>query len=663
MTLTPAPASDISAFRMMADSLPQIVFIQGADGAMEFWNQRWYDYTGLSVEQSMGPERYNMNHPDDHQQLLEKWPQCRAAGMPFDLELRVRRASDGEYRWHLARAVPLRDKSGAIVRWYGTLTDIDDQKRVQDGLRLLADAGVRLATARDISSMLGILAQEVIERFADWCSIYEAVPGSLPRAVSIVHKDPAKIKLAQTLIEEFPIEPTDLTMLVIASGEPVLLEKIDDALVRERTKNQRHYELIKQLGLRSAMVVPIKSGETVLGVLSLISAESTHRFNGNDFVLAQALAQRAGLAWSNVLLLRNSVEAEQRFRIAAETIPDMLWVAGPDGALRYANARWTEFFGSETELQTWRMRDHVHPEDIERAYSRWQHSLQSGDPYEVEYRARNQHGEYKWFLARALPLRDSTGALIEWFGTTTSIDEQVAALERQRMVADTLQDLFIPKSIPEIDGVSYDGAYLAAQEEARVGGDWYGATTLDPDCSVFSIGDVCGHGVGAAVTMGRVRQAILANSVQTRDPAIVLERVNRLMQIQGAPIVTAIVGFINMAEGTIIIAGAGHPPAVVVQNDKVEFFGKGGLPLAVSDHPNYVAQTIKITDSTFIGLYTDGLIEARRDVMQDEALTIATMREAARTRLSATEIRERVLQDTPSNDDVAVLTIRITPRA
>lgn len=656
-------ASELSAFRMMADSLPQIVFIQSADGTMEFWNQRWYDYTGLTVEQSMGPERYSMNHPDDHQQLLEKWPRCREAGVPFDLELRIRRASDGEYRWHLARAVPQRDRSGAVVRWYGTLTDIDDQKRVQEGLRLLADAGARFANTHDVASTLDVLALEVIERFADWCSIAQAVPGSLPKAVTTQHKDPEKLRLAQLLTEEFPIDESDITTLVIASGEPVLFEEIDDGLLRARTKNQRHYELIKQLGLRSAMVVPIKSGEEVFGALSLISAESTHRFTENDFVLAQALAQRAGLAWRNALLLRNSREAEQRFRIAAETIPDMLWVAAPNGALRYANARWNEYFGAQGDLGTWHMRDHVHPEDFERAYARWQASLRSGEPYEVEYRARSQHGEYKWFLARALPLRDNNGALIEWFGTTTAIDEQVRALERQREVADTLQDFFIPKQIPEIEGVSYDGAYQAAQVDARVGGDWYGATTLDPDCSVFSIGDVCGHGIEAAVAMGRVRQAILANAIQTRDPSVVLERVNRLLLIQKSPIVAAIVGFIDIAKRTLRIAGAGHPLAVMVRDGQVQLLGHGGVPLAVTDRPNYTTQTIAITEPMFVGLYTDGLIEARRDVLHDEALVIETMQEAAASTLRAAEIRERVLHGTPSNDDVAILTVRITPRA
>ncbi len=120
-------------FRAMIDTIPALAWSCRADGAAEFLNQRWLDFTGLSLEQSVGSGWNASIHPEDLGRLMETWGRLLALGEPGEIEARVRRF-DGEYRWFLLRAVPLRDEQGKVIRWYGTNTDIEKLKQAQSKL-------------------------------------------------------------------------------------------------------------------------------------------------------------------------------------------------------------------------------------------------------------------------------------------------------------------------------------------------------------------------------------------------------------------------------------------------------------------------------------------------------------------------------------------------
>jgi len=119
--------------RLVIDTIPTLVWRARPDGVPDFLNQPALDYTGLSFDQAETgwPRAF---HPDDKKGMLVKWSTIRASGMPGELEARLRRF-DGEYRWFLFRAVPLRNEQGNIVKWYGSSTDIEDRKRAEEELR------------------------------------------------------------------------------------------------------------------------------------------------------------------------------------------------------------------------------------------------------------------------------------------------------------------------------------------------------------------------------------------------------------------------------------------------------------------------------------------------------------------------------------------------
>lgn len=132
-------------------------------------------------------------------------------------------------------------------------------------------------------------------------------------------------------------------------------------------------------------------------------------------------------------------ESEAKFRAIADTLPQMVWSTTPDGSHDYYNARWYEFTGvpvGSTDGEGWN--GMFHPDDQPRAWERWRHSLQTGEPYDIEYRLRHHSGEYRWTLGRALPIRDEEGRIIRWFGTCTDIHEARIAAEEREVIAQEL---------------------------------------------------------------------------------------------------------------------------------------------------------------------------------------------------------------------------------
>lgn len=125
-------------FRILADTMPQMVWSTRADGYHDYYNARWYEFTGMPEHSTDGEAWNGMFHPDDRAHAWELWRHSLATGEPYEIEYRLRHR-DGDYRWTLGRALPIRDGEGNIVRWLGTCTDIDDQRRMIEERELVAN--------------------------------------------------------------------------------------------------------------------------------------------------------------------------------------------------------------------------------------------------------------------------------------------------------------------------------------------------------------------------------------------------------------------------------------------------------------------------------------------------------------------------------------------
>lgn len=124
------------------------------------------------------------------------------------------------------------------------------------------------------------------------------------------------------------------------------------------------------------------------------------------------------------------------FNVLTDAMPQMVWSTRPDGFHDYYNARWYEFTGTRpgsTDGDGWN--DMFHPDDREQAWAKWRHCLETGEPYEVEYRLRHRSGTYRWTLGRALPVRDGAGRITRWIGTCTDIDNAKKEAERNEILS------------------------------------------------------------------------------------------------------------------------------------------------------------------------------------------------------------------------------------
>jgi two-component system CheB/CheR fusion protein len=120
--------------RQMAEALPILVWGCRPDGAADYLNKRWVEYTGISESEQIGYGWMEQVHPEDREQIRNAWRAAVRAGSSFDEQMRIRNAA-GAYRWFKCRSVPIRDSKGAVVKWYGTNTDVDDLKRATSPAR------------------------------------------------------------------------------------------------------------------------------------------------------------------------------------------------------------------------------------------------------------------------------------------------------------------------------------------------------------------------------------------------------------------------------------------------------------------------------------------------------------------------------------------------
>ncbi|MEP6911301.1 MAG: PAS domain-containing protein, partial [bacterium] len=149
-----------------ADAMPQIIWTADVDGLADYYNQRWFDYTCLTMEETKGRGWAKVVHPEDLQETADGWNEAVRTGRDYETDARLKCGSNGQYRWHLIRAMRVKDEEGKTLKWYGTCTDIDDQKIAEDALLIARDEledRVEARTVELVTANNGLVA-EILER-------------------------------------------------------------------------------------------------------------------------------------------------------------------------------------------------------------------------------------------------------------------------------------------------------------------------------------------------------------------------------------------------------------------------------------------------------------------------------------------------------------------
>jgi PAS domain S-box-containing protein len=306
----------------MANSIPQLAWIARFDGAVVWYNERWYEYTGLSRDLAPAGGWEEVYDTECLPAIREHWQQSLRSGEPFEMEFPIRGA-DGQFRWFLSRANPVRDSTGRITRWFGTSTDVDQVKRVQEALRdetnvleLLNNTGNAITSQRDLRSLL----QEV----TDACTrISGARFGAFFYTTTAADGDKLTLYTLSGLPRErfahFPHPRATQIFGPSMRGEGVI--RIDDVLTDPRYGHNPPYEGVPpgHPAVRSYLAVPVisRNGD-VIGSLFFGHPEPS-MFDERTERIISGIAAQAGIAIDNARLYEAAQKAAEERKVLLDS--------------------------------------------------------------------------------------------------------------------------------------------------------------------------------------------------------------------------------------------------------------------------------------------------------------------------------------------------------
>jgi PAS domain S-box-containing protein len=368
--------------RLVIDTIPAMAWSLRPDGVVDFLNQRWVDYFGLTLEQYV-QDPTSPIHPEDISRVFEKWRADLAAGESSEDEMRLRRA-DGEYRWFLVRTVPLRDEHGSVVKWIGAGIDIEDRKETEEALR---ESEERFAAFMD--NLPGYAWMKDLQ--GRYVYINQVVRG-LPGYGSLGKTD------AQ-------IWPADLAAEYRANDQHVIAAK-------KPLHTVEHY---LQEGKQRYMVgskFPIFDKNGAVAWVGGAGVDITERIEAEE-------------------ALR---ESELRFRQLAENIQEIFWMTtSAMEELLHVSPAYEKVWGRSLESlrqrpQSWM--DAIHTDDRERVVGVFEGQRHQG--FEVEYRIVRPDGSVRWIRDRRFPVKDESGKVYRLAGIAEDITERKQVIETLR---------------------------------------------------------------------------------------------------------------------------------------------------------------------------------------------------------------------------------------
>jgi formate hydrogenlyase transcriptional activator len=419
--------------RTVIDTIPALVLCALPDGSIEFVNQAWRKYTGFSSEELTGWGWQTAIHPDDVSKFVEEWTVARTAGKSFENEARVRRA-DGQYRWFLFRAVPVRDEQGNIVRWYAAGTDIEDRKHAERGLQyekdrlgLLLELTNKLVSKLELRDLLGSIAASVRRVMrCDLVAVFlpDAEPGTLrPFVVDFPE--------GKGFIRDELHDPS--------GRHPIPMEGTLAGLVLRTRKSWRGnaYDLLQlgldhnpglAEGLKTVCVLPLICCNRVLGVLALARRDE-NVFSQHDADFLGQVASQVAIAVDNALVIEDRKRAEDALRQSEAYLGEAQTLSHTgsfgwsvmSGELLWSEETYNIFQHDPAVKPTLALAlQRIHPDDRDRVQEALDRATNEKTDFDIEHRLLMADGSVKHVHVLARALETSSGNL-EYVGAVTNI--------------------------------------------------------------------------------------------------------------------------------------------------------------------------------------------------------------------------------------------------
>lgn len=416
-------------FSQLVDMVPSHLWRLTPDGEPTFFNKRMVDFLGLDVADTDRPGMSRLDaiietvHPDEAAKFRDALNRCLVTGESFAMRYRLRRA-DGVYRWMSSRAEPMRDEDGRIVQWYGLCHDIDDQVHAEEDL------------------------QKSERRYRD---LFHYMP------IGLVQVDASKLV---PLFKELRAQGvTDLQTYI--DEQPEFLPRALEALEVEEVNQHT----IAMFGARNAEEMGGPITRYWQPGISTIRRSIEARYRGEEvfqeetkvarmdggvidvlFTTARpgAVADKSLVGFIDITERKKAEEAlrdrEREFSQLVEMVPSLIWRLSPEGEPTFLSKRLRNFLGTAiADAEKPGMgrlaaiiEGAVHPDDADSLKEALNHSFVTGERFSKKYRLRRADGVYRWVEGSAEPLRDESGRIVQWYGLSRDIDDQMRAEEALR---------------------------------------------------------------------------------------------------------------------------------------------------------------------------------------------------------------------------------------
>jgi PAS domain S-box-containing protein len=647
--LAEAIASERARLAAVLQRMPAGLVVVSAEGARPrvlLSNSRAKDILGASPAGGDADTWLSLRELDGEPMPADATPLHRALhGEEVEPQDALVAAADGSLRRIRTSAVPIRDGEQRITSAVLIIEDVTEQVRRQRDIALLARVGDLVAAPGDIADVLERIVSIAVPSFADACGAYVLDNGAL-HLYAQADRDPARAaRVRELLAKPVPLDADWPIATAARRGRSLLVRQIDAQLPFDVLRPAVRDWVEHVLRPRSLLIVPLRRGDHVTGVLTFTQTDDSDRlFAPEDLDVAIELATRSALlldrmvAHDETARARDRADRLQRFAAAmarAASVDAVVQAIATEGLEAVEAQAVQVVVRSQGDASHEVLQSPVLPAPGRLVWERVPGTV------ETELMAALQHERPAYADASvALPLRASDGhaigALALMFDHLMAFDDEqrefletvadvvaqsldrARLYERERDVARALQTALLPSALPDLDGVVTDARYVAGGAGVSVGGDWYDVIRFADGRVGLVIGDAAGRGVEAATLMGKARHAAAALAMDRDSPAAVLARVNEYLHTISSrrTMLTCCYIVLDRDRGVLRYASAGHPPPVVIENDGARFLSGGrGVPLGVVPTAVYEDAEYQLDGSATIVLYTDGLIERRGETI------------------------------------------------
>ncbi|RZA27262.1 MAG: PAS domain S-box protein [Proteobacteria bacterium] len=374
--------------RTIVETIPQYIWRTDADGSADYCSESFVSFLASRRESVLGWGWTEFIHHDDRAHVQEVWADARQRQDKVTVTFRI--VVKKELIWVRSEGNPFFNMQGQLVKYYGTWTNIT--------LEVMAEEA----------------RKEALDLYQLENSKFEALFADAPSAMAL-------FKGSDLIVEKANIRFQALLGPRLKVGEPYFGPFQERAqtpharmMLNVFTSGQPYFEK------EAAFTLPEDSKFAEQQCFLDIAYQRVNDPDG----LAYGLFVHANDVTDQVRARLSVLESEQRFRLLADAMPQIVFTADVDGNINYFNSRWEEFTGFTFEqTKNWGWGPVLHPDDLQRTIDSWTNSVKNSIPYEIEYRLKGKDGQFRWHLGRAFQIPESVDSDTRWFGTNTDIHE------------------------------------------------------------------------------------------------------------------------------------------------------------------------------------------------------------------------------------------------